>query len=250
MSQFQILVLSEFAVLLTIIYFNTRDQSTVVMWTALAAFGTIAVAIIAIFQDQIRASIYHPELKLHVSLANPDCEKISMPVKGLPSTRADWYFFRLKIRNEGNQRANKVEVFADNLRKESETGIPKKVRHFLPMNLLWCHIRQPLMDTISQGMEKHFDLGHIIYPSNRKDWLGEDASLIEVPGNQPVFSLDVEVRAVPRQYLIPPGKYYLDLIVSAENAEPKLQTLNIDISEKWYNDENEMFSKGISLRAT
>jgi hypothetical protein len=125
----------------------------------LIAIGTISVAIIALFQDKIRALLQRPKLDLSVNVAPPDCHKT--PVYSKLGERAGLYI-RLRVTNSGNQKAELVEVVATELSREMANKSFEKIGNFPLINLLWTHIRKAYFQVISPHMEKLCDLGHII----------------------------------------------------------------------------------------
>jgi len=216
----------------------------------LVAIGTIAVAVLAIFQDRIRAWLQRPRLEVSINVAPPDCHKTTLAYthEGQIVRAADCYYFRLRVRNAGNQRAELVEVFAAELSKEQADGSYRRIDSFLPMNLVWSHIRKPFFDAISPGMEKLCDLGHIVDPSKRAQFGTEDNPNLDVPLNGTVFSFDLEVTPFTLSHLIPPGKYRLILLIGAANCRPVRKTLEITLTGKWFEDEARMLGEGIGIR--
>ena len=100
-------------------------------------------------------------------------------------------------------------------------------------------------DGISPEMGKHCDLGHINHPSKRP-LLGED-----LPGlrqTSTVLALDLEVSPNTLSHLIPPGEYRLEIKLAATNSKPVIKIIEMDIKGNWYDNENEMFSKGIDMK--
>jgi hypothetical protein len=160
---------------------------------------------------------------------------------------ADAYYFRLKVTNEGNKAAERVEVFASELRKEQASGTYEKIETFLPMNLKWSHIGTTYRDIISRGMPKHCDLCHIVRPEDRAYLPPENNPRLDVPPNQTLLFFEVEVRPFTMAHILPPGKYQLDILVGAANAEPSKFTIRINHTGKWYDDEAQMFKEGVSL---
>lgn len=220
----------------------------------IVAAGTVvmaAVAVIAIFQDKIRAWLMRPKLTVSIDVAPPDCHKTilaSFDRQGQVIDKADCYYFRLRVRNSGNQRAEMVEVFAAELSKRQADGSFKKMDSFLPMNFLWSHIRKPFRDAISPEMEKLCDLGHIIEPAKRSRFGTEDNPQLSVPTNQTIFSFDLEVQSFTMSHLIAPGTYRLALLVGAANAKPVRKTVEIVLTGDWYDDEARMLGEGIGIR--
>ncbi len=215
----------------------------------LTAFGTLALAFVAAFQDKIRAWLFHPQLTASISVAPPDCHKtiLNLANAGVVYAKIDCYYFRLRIKNSGNQRAELVEVFASELLRQQADGSFLKVETFLPMNLLWTHIARPFFDAISPGMEKHCDLGSIIKPTDRFK-LGATEIPIDSKSDTPILSLALEVKPTSKSHLINPGKYKLVLLIGAANAKPVSKTIEINLTGCWYDDESRMLREGIGIR--
>jgi hypothetical protein len=225
------------------------DEIIITNW--LIAIGTIALAIIAIFQDKIRSWLMRPKLDVLIVVSPPDCHKTtlaSVTQDGRVTGKADCYYFRIRVKNSGNQRAELVEVFAAELLKQQADGSFKKMESFLPMNLFWTHIKRPFFDAISPGMEKHCDLGHVIEPAKRAMFGREDNPKLDIPADKTIFSFDLVVQPNTMSHLIPQGKYRLALQIAAANTEPIKKTLEITLTGNWYDDETRMFSDGIGIR--
>ena len=217
----------------------------------ISAIAMILVVIVAIFQDRIRAWLKRAKLEVSVNFAPPDCHKTTLAscdAVGRPINVADCYYFRLRVKNVGNERAELVEVFAAELSKEQADGSFKRIDSFLPMNLVWSHIRKPFLDAISPGMEKLCDLGHIIDPSKRTQFRVEDNPKLNVPPNDTVFSFDLEVVPLTLSHLIPLGKYRLVIKIGAGNIKPLRKTLQINLTGKWFEDEAKMLDESIGIR--
>jgi len=184
--------------------------------TIALAIGTIALALVAAFQDIIRAWVMRPKLDASITMAPPDCHKTKMKSRGaLGWVEADCYYFRIRVRNSGNRRAEQVEILAKELIKQQRDGSLTKLTWFLPMSLSWSHVQRPLLDGISPEMEKHCDLGHIIKPDLRSKFALEDHTQLGVTSSKTIFSFDLEVKPFTMSHLIPPGKYRLVLLVGS-----------------------------------
>jgi len=219
----------------------------------LTAIGTIAVAIIAVFQDQIRSWLNRPRLEVSISVAPPDCHKTTLVqtlnMRDHPATlHTDCYYFRIRVRNAGNQRAEYVEVFASELFKQQADESFKRVDSFLPMNLLWSHIREPFIPAISPEMEKLCDLGHIVDPAKRERFVSDHNPNLNVANDKTTMSLDVEVPSFAMGHVIAPGKYRLHLLIGAANSKPVKKTLEISLTGVWHSDEHTMLGEGIGIR--
>lgn len=265
---------------------DSGGQVLLVNW--LVAIGTIALAVIAAFQDKIRSWLMRPRLNLSIIVASPDCHKTtlvyspriksaelmsftessmfygasSVTISGLNSQKlnsaspffavsfhkVDCYYFRVRVKNSGNLRAELVEMYAKELLRQQADGEFKKMDSFLPMNLIWSHIRTPFLSAISPKMEKYCDLGHIIKPTQRSKIECEDNPNLDVPSDKTVLSFDVEVKSFTMGHLIPPGTYRLVLQIAAANTKPVEKVLQIVIKGDWYEEEAKMFSEGVGIK--
>ncbi len=223
------------------------SYSSAMWWSAI---GTIFLGIAAVLQERIRqAWIGNPELRATVSLSPPDCHFINIhaTMNGRPMYTFPSYYFRIKVWNDGRYRAETVQVFAEKLEKKTDKGWVR-VEKFLPMNFLWSHVRQPYMDTIPPKMYRHCDFAHIIIPgARRSDFLEREPSPRDVDDYpDTIMSFDLEVKPNNYGHLIYPGTYRLSVLIAASNAKPKRQIIEYS-HMKWFNDENEMLEKGITL---
>lgn len=218
---------------------------------ALGTIGLFLVAIVGIFQDKIRTWLKHPNLNLSIAVSSPDCHKTTIKKispQGQVVAQADCYYFRMRIKNSGNQRAEFVEVFAKELLRQGADGVFRTEQSFLPMNLVWAYYKKPYLEAILPGMEKHCDLGYIINPPNRNQFPLQDNPALNVPLGNTIFSLDVVVKTFTLNHLIPPGTYRLVLQVAAANSNPTEVTLELALTGNWHANEQNMFDREISIR--
>jgi hypothetical protein len=138
---------------------NVLNNSAYAAWAT--AFATLFLAIVAIFQDKIRTWIKRPNLNAEIICAPPDCHYIKYNSVNIQTNQPmiiDSYFFRMRIINNGNSKANNVEVYAYKLEKKQIDNNYKEITWFLPLNLTWTHFGIPFIPAISPKMEKHCDL--------------------------------------------------------------------------------------------
>ena len=131
----------------------------------LTGIGTIVLAVVAVFQDSIRAWVYHPTLEASVETKPPDCNAI--PLTGSIGEPINSYYLRIWIKNTGKATAKNVEVYAKELLKLRADRTWERMHEFPPMNLKWSDIQQVYWPNIVPQMGKHCDLGHIIDPAHR-----------------------------------------------------------------------------------
>jgi len=220
---------------------------------AAIAFGTLVVAFAAFFQDKIRGWLLHPKLDVELNWTLPDCHKtpsyiIEKETRNIIFT-TDSYYFRLRVKNGGKQRAELVEVYATELLRKQADGTYERIPDFPCVDLVWSTVDKTIIDGISRELPKLCNIGHIIRPSDRSVF-GPAEDDPGMPSGQTVFSIDVD-RAVKKPgftHLLAPGEYRLKLLIGAANANPRRITLEINLYGKWFDDENEMLSQGIGMK--
>jgi hypothetical protein len=163
------------------------------------------------------------------------------------------YYLRIWVENVGKTRAERVQVYASKLLRRSADGLFKEVEAFLPMNLRWSHGQQAsggpeiFAEGISPGMGKHCDFGHVLDPQFRK---AVGHNLPGVATDQTILVLDLEVPPATLSHLVPPGEYRLELRVAAANCAPVTKAIELTITGKWFEDQNQMFLDGLGFNAT
>ncbi|MBI5622187.1 MAG: hypothetical protein HY924_00265 [Elusimicrobia bacterium] len=217
------------------------NNQNVATW--IGSIATLAAVIIALFLQEIRSFWDKPKLDATIRLQPPDCHKTTLRRLDGSDETFPAYYMRIWVSNSGSQMAEKAQVFFAGLTRQQDDGSYRAVETFLPMNLLWAHARCVYMD-IAPDMGKHCDLGHIDIPSAHA---GPADRLYGKP--QAHLFLDLEVLANQGGFIIPPGKYRLEIKVAANNATPVTRTFEMDLTGSWHDTESDMFSKGIHLRA-
>jgi hypothetical protein len=96
---------------------------------------TACAIIVALFKETFIRWFRHPKLTARLEARHPDCVKTPLSYEGWNGSR---YFLRLWIENDGNERAEKVEVFLRRAWKE-QTGSFVELPEFTPMNLRWSY---------------------------------------------------------------------------------------------------------------
>lgn len=215
----------------------------------LVAFGTILLAVAAVFQERIRTWIWHPSFEFEIEMGPPFCNKIP----------CDWrdnqfyaYYCMVRVWNRGKAPARGVTVFAtslEKLEKKDDIESGKPVREFLPMELKWAHVRDPLTgkrfiekQIISRDLFAHFDIG-CVEPYWVTDMIDVDRRIDRQP-DEVVFKIDTFITPNTLSNLLPKGQYLLHVKASASNVrKPKEQVfLNSHIGQ-WEDDQEKMFNK-------
>ncbi|MCL5405719.1 MAG: hypothetical protein M1398_03205 [Deltaproteobacteria bacterium] len=217
--------------------------------------GTFLVALVAVwagFLPDIRSHRNKPELNVRLLEHPPDSLKESVqyivpkpPIVEI--VQAKRYMFRLWVFNEGHARAEKVQVFADKLKKKSVDGKFVDVNEFLPMSLVWSNTGttgqakrgEAFLEGISPRMGQHCDIGHINEPDVRKDVPDEQHP--NVPQDKTLLALDVQFRHSEMGYLLEPGSYELHLKISAASSPPVSRIVRITLSGGWDGTPEKMY---------
>ncbi len=232
---------------------SLMEIGTVGQWAAAAI--TFLAVLVALFKDELLRWWRRPKLAVSIPMRPPDCQKTTLNYTvqhpTLLHASADCYYLRLWIENMGKTRAERVQVFAAKLLRKNSDRSFMQVEDFFPMNLRWTH-GQPgslapviFADGISSEMGMHCDLGHLIDPAHYAD-LGQ--TLPAVVAGQTILALDLEVAPNTKSHLIPPGVYQLYLRIAAANCKPITRVIELNITGRWFADQDHMFSDGIGIR--
>jgi len=216
--------------------------------TWVTAGATILLACVAVFVavwgDWAQSKIWKPKLIVRIIMGQPDCLKTNF-YRG-NQVIGDVYFLRLWIENKGNVKAGNAEVYAKELRRKRPDGGWEIFPAFPGMNLRWADSHETYFP-VSPGMGKHCDLGHISNPSIRRE-VGDERPSLELSSDQTSLSFDLRFPPPSRAHIIGPDLYRLDILVAAENHRPIPKTIELDLTGKWYNTEDEMFKDGVGVR--
>jgi len=228
-------------------------------WDALVAIGTLALAIsafAAIFASTVRRWWNRPVLTMDLSDGvRPDF--LSIPFGGQSSIThgpvvVDSYYVRFRVVNKGlRDPARNVMAFLAEVNHQ-ETGTP--VDTYIPLHLNWSnfggHLFYPM---INRGLDVHCDLGFILDPQRRNHFTNQNLNptRLGIANDVPVLALDTVVKPNSQSSLIPPGTYILKVIVAASNAKPATAKFQVIVPDRWYPNEDEMFSDvGLSAKIT
>jgi|ERR1017187_7564610 hypothetical protein len=226
------------------------EIGTLAQWAG--ATATLIAVVVALFKEDFTRRWRSPKLSVVIRLRAPDCIKTPFFVVYKAADQAtvqqetECYYFRLWIENNGNQRAERVQVYAVRLLKKHADGVFRGVESFLPMNLRWAHALDPskpeIFGDINPKMGKHCDLGRIVNPKAPID------RLPGVPEDKTILHLDTEVEPATGSHLLPPDSYQLHLRIAAANVAPVEKRLELSIQGNWYSDQAKMFADGIGIR--
>lgn len=232
----------------------------VVQWVD--AIGSLSAALVAlgtvIYFEILQPRLIKPRLDIEIEMAPPFCLKSPKSIRPISQATvasreeifiADCYFLRFKVINKGKQRAENVEVFASSLSKQQADGLYKEVTSFLPMHLKWVDHSDIFMPMISPSrMYRYCNLAHIIDPKHRGSFVGEAGHRPNVSSDETIISFDTIHQPYTLSHLQPPGKYHLTIMIAASNSELIEKTLEINLTGKWFDEEQRMLEEGIGIR--
>ncbi len=231
-----------------------RDPTLIANWAV--AFGTLVLAVVAIFQQWFQRLIVRPRLHLNARVARPDAEKtrlriqsLDMPELGLSSrtvAEASVYYFRFAITNNGNAAAHDVQVYLGSVERLRADKKYEPVERFTPMGFKWSHTGLTTRAILLPKMPPILcDMAHISDP-RAKIYTRDD--LPGLPDDTPLLSLDLEVQANSKGYLLEPGTYRFRLTLGASDYSPQNYELEVVFQGKWHDDPDKMFSEGFGMR--
>jgi hypothetical protein len=217
------------------------DWGNYAQWAGAIA-GSAAV-IVALFKEDILRWRRHPELTVRLRPEHPDCVRT-------PAKHNEWkgwrYWVRLWIQNDGNARAENVEVFLLRLLVERKKDVFEEMPGFAEKNLRWSHgdFAKPTiyLSGMSPRMGRYCDLVAISDPNH--------PDLRDLPEPEKTrLGIQYEVLGPAADWPLP-GKYRFEIIVAGSNCRPTMYTIDFQLTGLWSEKENKMFTNGfiISLR--
>lgn len=225
--------------------FNLIDFQLAAIITALI------LGVIGIFQNWIRAQFYCPELDIDFNVIQPNCHKTRIEyiryfMERDVLTKTGCYYYRLRVSNTGNYRAEKVEVMITEKHIRNKEGQFVKDVNFLPLNLRWSHDGVIIRESIAPSLFRYCDFGFIVHPDDKdvvslKDFNVEKESKV-------VLDLDLEVKPYTGSHLIFPGRYRVKIIVVADNSKVASKVFEIDFKDFWDEDEKAMLKDGLTVK--
>jgi len=213
----------------------------------LVAVGTIALAVLAVFGETVRSWFRKPKLVLSVVCEPPDC--VSIPSERqirYDRRRADTIYLRVLVKNNGNESATNVEVYAEKLSRLRADQNWDLLTQFPPMNLVWSNFGQMYFPRIAPDMGKHCDIAHIIDPAQRKYFEQENPRL-DLSPSEVSMEFDLVTRPFNKSHIVGPGTYRVRVVVAATNVRPTIHTMEIRLAGPWHIDQELMLRDGVGI---
>lgn len=217
----------------------------------LAGIGTLLLAVVAVFQDWIRARIPTANLEIEFRMNPPYCKKDPyLHYKENYRKLSEYYVFRLGIQNKTLIPAKNVILRVISIKRNGNTY------HFLQRSLAWSynevdppHDSERMSLSIIPGKATEFcHLGRIFEPTFRKA-NSKNKDHLPIPyENKAEYEVLFSLALFPRQgsldHLLEPKKgetekkeeYEVEIIVSADNVKSEIHRLKICFSDQWSDD--------------
>ena len=197
------------------------------------ALATTAAVIVALFKEDFIRRRRHPELTASIEAKHPDC--IRLPAEDKTKPWKGWrYWLRVWVRNEGNVRAEKVEVFLSQAFVRNN-GSFEPVPNFTPMNLQWSYTHETYLDGISPDMGRFCDFGAISDPAHPD--LSEDET-----------RLSLRLQALPgRADWLQPGHYKFEIKLAGSNCEPVARWIHLHLTGRGDAETAQMLAHGFTV---
>lgn len=249
----------------------------------LSAIGTIGAVIVALFQDSIKRLFYKPILKLSVKNKEPWCigvpqvdfieqqediavypyklnasnsvtesvsitnGEVNISKKLKPTANGIALYLGIRVENKGNKTAEHVQVFAKSLK--CVEGKFKGEKWPLAMDLQWGNTGDSFYPQIHPDTERYCNIGIISEPNSRKHdpryYYDEILKRGKYEDSEPALLINVKYPLRKGDHIVGPGRYELEVVVTAVEAKLLRHTVIIEF-DKWYDNEFEMM-KSINL---
>lgn len=198
------------------------------------ALMTFAAVFVALNKEWLIRLWWHPKLTASIEAKHPGC--IRLPAEDKEKPWKGWrYWLRVWVKNEGNVRAEKVEVFLSQALVRNN-GSFEPVPNFTPMNLRWSYTNETYVDGISPDMGRFCDFGAISNPAHPE--LSEDKTR----------TLSLRLQSLPgRPDWLQPGHYKFEIKLAGSNCEPVARWVHLHLTGVLDDEPVKMLSNGFTV---
>ena len=235
-------------------------------WIAVATFAlasvTILLAVVTVFQKELRGLVYRPRLERPIAEMTPKFvvrttpewlarrEEAPAPTPtpfNVPAGGpAPWYWVRMAIRNgtRCSDAAQDLEIFLDEIQQKSGVEGFKSLPN-VGVNLCWSWDESTIYADILPGATKYFNIGHLSHPDERRNL--RDYYSPQNAHNHAFLSLASFPRNPGYEAYFEPGTYRMRLLIGGKNVKTMAYWVLFEFREHWDPNPEQML-KGLSLR--
>lgn len=222
---------------------NSANDSPQCRASWLTAVGTLALAILVVFQDRIRNLLMRPKLKISYTHTPPLALLTFWRSPKDPELREPVFYFRFRVVNNGESQARRCEAVLEDLWVCDTVGNPVKLPNFSPVSLRWLGTTETFFD-INPDRRVYCNIGHISSPDYQGREERDSRQFVDIPGysgDDLRFVLDQSRVYFSQPNCLPPGKYIIKIAIYSENASYQEICFEIAWSGNWKDSEKDMF---------
>jgi len=196
--------------------------------------ATTVAVLVALFKEDYLRLRRHPKLTASIEAKHPNCIRTAVQWRG-PDKERPWkgwiYWLRIWVKNEGNERAEKVEVFLSRA-WEWKNGSFELLPTFTPMNLVWSYTKDIYVEGISSDMRRLCDLGSILEPEYARPARTETRLALRLQADGLSLS---------------PGRYKFEIMIAGSNCKPVAHCFHLHLTGRWHEEPAEMLAHGFTF---
>jgi len=213
------------------------------------AFATILLAIVAVWQERIRAWWDSPRFEVTAETTPPCCNKVELSNAKDGHFVAECIYLRINVKNVGRSTARNVEVYAESLELIRAELKLERVQSFPPMHLTWSNTpRHIIINRLGAAMSRYCDVGRIVDPQLRNNVSGDNSPRLGLDSNTVSLCFSLQTSPNHKAHIVGPGNYVLTVLVAAENRKPNKHKIKLFVHGTWHSDEAIMLRDFISIR--
>jgi hypothetical protein len=227
-----------FVSIYSLISYSTRLGESYV--TPFVASGIAAItSIIALLKDLIIGFLTAPYLRIKIfPYDKRDCHLTQIIDPNTGQFRANAYYFRLRVYNEGFKTAEDVEVTLE----EVVTKEGNIEASYMPLRLLWSHWRNTRYElSIPSDTYRHCDFAYIL---DRK--ISDDTPATK-DGNF-ILWFDVFIRPNTGKTYLLPGEYKIKLSAFGRNAKKAEINIGLLWRGQWKENIGELLDSSLIIK--
>jgi hypothetical protein len=230
---------------------DSPDLSTIAqMATIIAPVVTTCAVIVALFSAKLQKLFSRANLKAETTTAYPFITHC--PIRDAGQRFADSYWARVRVSNDSDNSAECLTAYLEGVKRWNPINQRfAEVLEFLPGSLLWSdgegakETQGAELRILSPGAYRFLDIFAIVNPAQRAQF--NDRSLLNDKGDEAIIDVALVHRNHAKTYLIPPGRYQLDLLLSGKNTRPQQVKIEISASGNYVDQPQEMLGTHLSI---